>query len=93
MKKYNLVLGMLICVTFILTFVRIVVLNRISTSGLALDKINEEISSYKTKNDILSETLLSYSSFSNLATQAARLGFIEDRNSFILTGTLPLAKR
>ena len=93
MKKYNLILGILICITLILSVGRVVVSNRISTSGLILDGINDKINFYKTQNDILSEKLLSLSSFSNLSTTAAKLGFVDGKNSFVLTSPLPLASR
>lgn len=91
MKKYNLIITALILITLFLLGTRVVVLNRMSTSGFVLGEVNKEISFYKTQNAILSEHYLASSSLTSLASAAAKLGFIEGKSNFVLTSPLPLA--
>ena len=91
MKKYNLIITALILTTLFLLTARVVISNRMSTSGFALGEVNKEISFYKTQNAILSEHYLASSSFTNLASVAAKLGFVEGKSNFVLTNSLPLA--
>lgn len=93
MKKYNLILTILILIMLSLAVVRAVISNTMSTEGLVLSKVNEEINSYKLQNEILDERFLLSSSFTYLATEAARLGFIDNKSNFVLTNPLPLASR
>lgn len=91
MKKYNLIITVLILTTLFLFGARVIILNRMSTSGFAMSKINKESSFYKTQNAILSEYYLVGSSLTNLASAAAKLGFVEGKSNFVLTNLLPLA--
>lgn len=93
MNKYNLILKFLVVIVLLLLSVRVVVSNIISTSGVELGKINEEISSYKLENSLLSEKIFSISSLSNIATEAAKLGFTEENQSVVLTNPLPIAAK
>lgn len=83
-------LTFLIIATFVLALSRAVVSNRISTSGIILDRINNEINFYKTANATLSEKFLSQSSLTNISSQAGELGFIEKKDKLILV-PLPVA--
>lgn len=93
MKKYNMILTILILITLSLVVVRVVVSNRISTSGLELSRLEEEISSYSTQNEVLEERFLLSSSLTFLATEAARLGFTDKKNNLVLTSPLTAVKR
>lgn len=90
---HSLILKILIIVAFLLAVGRVVVLNVISTSGVALGRINEEIASLKTENDSLKEELFSKSSLESIASQAGKLGFTDKKESFVLTSPLPVALR
>lgn len=89
--RYKIIIQSLILVTIVLTIVRIVVANSISTSGVELGKINENVNSYKLENYILSEKLLEQSSLSAIASEAAKLGFADTSDSFVLNNPLPIA--
>ncbi len=80
-------------VVILLALGRVVVSNRISTSGIVLGKLNDQMQSIRVQNDLLEEKLLSMSSLTNLASEAAKLGFTEKRESFVLSNPLPIAQR
>lgn len=89
--RYKIIIQSLILVTIVLTILRIVVANSISTSGVELGKINESVNSYKLENYILSEKLLEQSSLFAIASEAAKLGFADTSDSFVLNNPLPIA--
>lgn len=93
MKIYNLIIKSLICIFLVLVIARVVVSNVISTSGVELGKINDEIANYKLENDSLSEKIFSMSSLSTIASEAAKLGFVDEGQNFVLTNPLPIALR
>lgn len=93
MKIYELLIKSLILLVLFLGVARVVVSNSISTSGVELGKINEEITFYKLENDNLSEKVFSMSSLSQIASEAAKLGFVDNKENFVLTNPLPIAAR
>lgn len=93
MKKYNLIPQSLIVLVIVLAAARLVVSNTISTSGIALDKINDKISEYKLENDVLSEKLFSMSSLTAIASEAAKMGFTYKMDKYFLTNPNALAAK
>lgn len=93
MKKPILIIGLQIIAILLLLITRSAVSNRISTSGMVLEKIDDKISYYKTENANLSEKLFSVSSLNNIASEAALLGFVDQKTDLHLTGSIPLAAR
>jgi len=93
MKKPALFIGILILLVVILSVVKIFVSNKIATSGEILGEYQQEIDSYKTENAILAERVYSISSLTNIASEASRLGFIEQGSDFVLNGQLPIAAK
>lgn len=93
MKLHKLVLVMLIITAISLAAVRVVVSNTLSTSGIALDEVNDKVAVYKLENDSLSEELLSISSLTAIASEAAKMGFSYKIDKYFLTTPSTLAKR
>lgn len=91
MKKPLLIIGLLIGIIIALTLVQVWVSNRISTTGITLAKISDEISSYKRENALLSEDVLVNSSLTQIASSAAELGFVDVKSSVYINAPLPLA--
>lgn len=89
--KYKIIIKSLIFVAVVLAILRVVVANSISTSGVELGKINEAVNSYQLENYLLSEKLLEQSSLSVIASEAAKLGFADTGESFVLNNPLPIA--
>lgn len=93
MKKPALILSALIFAILILSVVRITVANRISTSGIALANMEDQVSSFRKENLILQEKLLAVSSFTQIASKAAEMGFVPKTPNFVITTSIPVAIR
>lgn len=92
MKKPILIIIFLLGLIVVLSMVKAVMHNRLSTSGVFVGKVEEEINLYKTQNAILSEELLILSSLTNIAAKATELGFIKENSSLLVLKTSrPLA--
>lgn len=91
MKKPILALSIIILTIIALSVTRVVFSNGLSTSGVALDQIQTEISLYKTQNTILKEKLLSMTSLDYIASKASGLGFVESKANISLNKSIPLA--
>lgn len=91
MKKPKLFIATLVIIMIFLSVVQVVVSNSLSTTGQMLGKLDKEIQSYKKENTLLKEKLLSVSSLTNVASEAAHLGFVENKSNVFLTAPLPLA--
>lgn len=90
MKKPSFIIIFLLGLIITLSMVKAIVYNRLSTSGVFVGKVEEEIGFYKTQNAILSEKLLISSSLTNIFTKATELGFAK-YDSLMVLKTLPLA--
>lgn len=88
---HKLILKSLIILVFLLAIGRVVVSNLISTSGVALSQINDKVATFKSENDSLREKLFTMSSLENIASEAAKAGFTDEKDSFVLTNPLPVA--
>lgn len=91
MHKPALIITSLIFVILMLVVVRISVSNRISTSGIAVAGIEDQVSAYKRENLILQEKLLTISSFTQISSRAAQFGFVPDKTNFVVSTSLPVA--
>lgn len=92
MKKPILFIILIIGIVISLSIIQVSVSNSLSTTGLELAKIDNQITEYKKKNALLHEKLLTASSFTTIASQAAELGFIEAKSRVFLPKS-PLAAR
>ena len=93
MKKPLILIGFNIVVILFLSLVQVVVANSISTTGIELEKMHEEIAVLQKKNALLHEEVLVASSLTNIASKAAELGFSEEKSPLVLSSPLPLARR
>lgn len=87
-KKINVILGI---VFLLLVGVRICVADSVSTAGVKLAKLNNDLSDLKHENESLRVELLSLSSLSNIESKALMLGY--NRNSFEFLESQSLALR
>jgi cell division protein FtsL len=74
-----------------LSLVRVTVVNSISTTGIELVTLQNEINSYKKQNTLLKEQYLETSSLTNIQDKAKKLGFVEAKSQIYLSTPLPLA--
>jgi hypothetical protein len=76
-----------------LSIIQAVVSNRLSTSGIILGKIEDEIHSYKTENLSLSQEYFLVSSLSNISSRATVLGFVKEKSPLVLSTSDVVAVR
>ena len=93
MKKANILIIFLLGLIISLSIGKAVLQNTLSTSGIYVGRIEQEINSYKTENTILSEELLTASSLTNIMEKAKQLGFTTDNILMTLNASRPLAVR
>jgi hypothetical protein len=91
MKKQILLIAVLVLIVFGLSIVRIYISNQVATSGVVLGQIQQRIDSYKMENIILAENLYTKSSLTNIAEQASKQGYVEQKTNFVLNGQVPVA--
>ncbi len=93
MKKSVVVVSIIVCIVIILSIVQVTVANMISTKGIEVSKMEQAIQDYKRKNTLMKEKILEQASYTEIASKAATLGFVEEKNSVYLSTPLPLARR
>ena len=91
MKKSALLVTSLIGVIIILTFVKVVLYNRLSTSGVFVSNVESEVNLYKTQNAILEEQLLNVSALKTISEKAEKLGFVKGSKVMVLKTSQQLA--
>ncbi len=86
MKKYRITITSALFLTIILlSIIQAIVSNRLTTSGIILGKIEDEIRYYKTENASLAEEYFLVSSLNNISSRAAVLGFVKEKSPLVLT--------
>lgn len=93
MKKYKTLLAVLVFTVLLLGIVRVAISNKISTGGVALGTIEDEISYYKTQNLIYKEKIYTLSSLGNINSEATKIGFIPSKSGLALGSSQALASR
>lgn len=93
MKKSLFFINFIIFVIITLSVIQVIVSNSLSTKGVLLSQLEDEIRIYKKENSLIREKVLVMSSFTNIASKAGELGFAEDKSQIVLTPTLLLAVR
>lgn len=91
MKKPFLILGFLFTIIVILSLAHVVVSNSLSTTGIVLSKLQKQIDRYKKENSLLAENVLMQSSFTEIASRAAEMGFVHAKSHVYLSSPLPIA--
>ena len=84
MKKIRYLIFSLVAVTIVLEGFNIFISNSIAGSSIEVSLLTQEIEGIDEKNTSLKTELLSYSSFESVASRAASLGFIENKNSAMM---------
>lgn len=92
MKKPALIIIVLVGLVVVLSLIKAIVYNSLSTSGVFVGELEDQISFYKTQNAILSEELLVSSSLTSIITKASELGFTnKDQSLLVISSSRPLA--
>lgn len=93
MKKPLVFIGFNIAIIIALSLVQVIVSNNISTTGIELGKLQQEIDTLKKKNAVLHEEVLISSSLTTIASHAAEMGFEDSKTPIVLSNDVPLARR
>ncbi len=91
MKRSILFIGFVTLIIVSLSVVQISLSNNLSTKGIVLGQLEEQIKYYKHENSILEEQMLTLTSYSHIASAAAELGFIHEKKITYLNNTMPVA--
>ncbi len=91
MKRTKLLIAIFLGAIIVLSIVRMAVSNALSTDGIALSSIQDNIDQYKKDNLILSQKIYQLSSLTNIENNATALGFSDEKSRVELGGPLPLA--
>lgn len=89
--KSKVFVRLIISTIVLLSILQIIVSNSLSTTGLELGKIEEELSVYKRENALLRQEYLTVTSFTYIAEKAQEIGLTEEKTDMVLDSSLPLA--
>jgi cell division protein FtsL len=93
MKKPVLFIVTMILTIIGLSIVHVAVANNISTTGVNLSKLQDELDTYKRENAFLHEKILELSSLTYINEKAEQSGFIASKGDYYFSTPLPLAQR
>lgn len=91
MKKPILFLFFIFFIIIVLSLVQVFVANRISTTGVDLEKIQNSIQHYKKENALLNEKILTQASLVRISEVAIKEGYTLEKSQVYLSTPLPLA--
>ena len=90
-KKFIVFIMMSILV--VLSLVQVVLSNSLSTTGIALSRLEGEVARYKRLNSMLRETILTETSLTKIASSAATFGYISGSSQIVISGSVPIAAK
>lgn len=83
----------LLSIVAILAVIQITASNFLTTDGVDLAQIKKEIAGLKKENIILREQIYTLSSLTEVASKAAALGFVPEKDTVFIQSSQPLAIR
>ena len=93
MKKPVLLISFLALIVVVLVVVRISLVNSISTTGVTLVDIQNQIDQVKKENELLKERYLTAASYTTISQQAEKQGYVPEKSQVDLTAPQPIALR
>jgi len=93
MKKPLAVIILLSCIVVVLLVGRITLMNSISTTGITLVDLQNQINTYKKENELLTVQYLQSASYTNISDKAEKLGYVPVKSQVDLAAPLPMAMR
>lgn len=93
MKRGYVLVGLLLLIVIALSVVQISVSNMLSTGGIELAQVQDNIHNLQKENAILKEQIYSMASLTNIAQKADKLGYVEGVNTstLVIANPQPLA--
>lgn len=93
MKKSVIFISLNIVIIIAFSLIQVVAANSISTTGIELNKIQQQIADLKKYNAELHEQVLAQSSLTYIASKAASMGFDQSVSTVVISSPLPIAAR
>jgi hypothetical protein len=93
MKKPVLIIVLLSFTVVALLIVQITFVNSISTTGITLVDLQNQINVYKNENELLKVQYLQAASYTNISGKAQKLGYVPVKSQVDLAAPLPMAMR
>ncbi len=93
MKRPIFFIAILFLTVIGLSVIHVSVANSLSTTGITLSKMQEEIKSYKKENTQLKEHILQASSLMNVNEKAKLAGYTNIKTQVSISQPLPIARR
>jgi len=93
MKKPVVLICFLGTLVIVLLVARITLVNSISTTGIKLVDLQNQISTYKKENELLKVQYLEAASYTSISSKAKKLGYITVKSQIDLAAPLPMAMR
>lgn len=93
MKKPVVIIVFLSVVVLGLLIARITLVNSISTTGIKLVDLQNQISDVKKQNELLKVQYLQAASYTNISSKAEKLGYVPVKSQVDLAAPLPMAMR
>jgi cell division protein FtsL len=91
MKKPIILLGGLFAIVVVLAVIRISLVNSISTTGIALVDLQNQVEEVEKQNELLKEQYLQAASFTTISAKAKSMGFAPSKTHLNMSAPLPLA--
>ncbi|HSX09809.1 MAG TPA: hypothetical protein VLF93_06665 [Candidatus Saccharimonadales bacterium] len=91
MKKPIFIISFLGVVVVALLIARIAMVNSISTTGITLVNIQNQIAEYKRQNELLKVAYLQSASYNTIGKEAKKLGYVPVTSEIDLSAPQPLA--
>lgn len=92
-KQTRLLISIIVIVIVVLSVAQVAVSNSLSTTGITLSELDQEISQYKKENVLLREKFLIKSSLTNISSTSASLGFSEGKSQIVIGSSIPIAAK
>ena len=92
MKRPVLFLCIAFGIILVLSGVQVVISARLSTTGVELSQIEEELDVLRRENSLFTEQILRESSYNRIASKSAEQGFVENTENFSLASPVVVAK-
>lgn len=93
MKKTTKIIASLVILIAGLVLVRIALSSMFSVDGIVMAKMNEQIAVLDKENMLMKEQIYTASSYTQIASDAATMGFVEENSQISLSNASSIAIR
>ena len=92
-KQTKLLITVITCIIVVLSLVQVILSNSLSTTGIALARLERDVQNYQRQNVLLREKILTESSLTKIVSKAAVLGFSKGKSQIVINGSVPIAAK